>query len=45
MAKITELEVKQVVLEILSELGYKVTYGPDIAPDGSRHSKGSGLDF
>ena len=31
---IIESEVEQVVLDILSELGYKVLYGPDIAPDG-----------
>lgn len=33
---ITESEVEQVVLDILSELGYTVVHGPDIAPDGSR---------
>ena len=31
---ITESEVEQVALDILSELQYKVIYGPDIAPDG-----------
>ena len=29
---ITESEVEQVALDILSELKYKVIYGPDIAP-------------
>jgi len=33
---ITESEVEGVVLETLSELGYKVIYGPDIAPDGGK---------
>ena len=33
---ITESEVEEVVLDILSEIGYKVIYGPDIAPDGSK---------
>lgn len=31
---ITESEVEKVALEIISELGYKILYGPDIAPDG-----------
>jgi type I restriction enzyme R subunit len=31
---ITESEVETVALEILSELDYKILYGPDIAPDG-----------
>ena len=31
---IIESEVEQVVLDILSKLGYKIIYGPDIAPDG-----------
>jgi type I restriction enzyme R subunit len=30
----TESEVEKVALEIISELGYKSLYGPDIAPDG-----------
>lgn len=30
---IIESEVEQVALDILSELKYKVIYGPDIAPD------------
>ena len=29
---ITESEIEQAVLDILSELGYKIIYGPDIAP-------------
>jgi len=33
---ITESEIEDVVLDILSELGYKVLHGPDIAPDGVR---------
>lgn len=31
---ITESEVEQAALEILSELGFEHVYGPDIAPDG-----------
>jgi type I restriction enzyme R subunit len=31
---ITESELETAALEILSELGYKILYGPDIAPDG-----------
>ena len=31
---ITESEVETAALEILSELDYKILYGPDIAPDG-----------
>ena len=33
---ITESEVEEVVLDILSELGYKILYGPDIAPDSTK---------
>ena len=33
---ITESAVEQVVLDILAGLGYKVIYGPDIAPDGAK---------
>ncbi|MCH7605485.1 type I restriction endonuclease subunit R, partial [Patescibacteria group bacterium] len=33
---ITESEVEDVVLDILSELGYMVLYGPDLAPDESK---------
>ncbi|MFZ3383557.1 MAG: type I restriction endonuclease, partial [Candidatus Methanoperedens sp.] len=32
--KMTESEVETAALEIISELGYKILYGPDIAPDG-----------
>ena len=38
---ITESEVEQVALDILSELKYKVIYGPDIAPDGPRPERRS----
>lgn len=34
MTKFTESEVEEAALEILSELGYKIIHGPDIAPDG-----------
>lgn len=33
---ITESEVEQAVLDILHEIGYKIIYGPDISPDGSK---------
>lgn len=33
---ITESEVEQVALNILSELKYKIIYGPDIAPNGPK---------
>jgi type I restriction enzyme R subunit len=33
---IAESEVESVVLDILSELGYSIIYGPDIAPDGTK---------
>ncbi|MDD4910112.1 MAG: type I restriction endonuclease subunit R [Candidatus Omnitrophica bacterium] len=33
---LTESSVEEVALDILSNLGYKVLYGPDIAPDGER---------
>jgi len=33
---ITESQIEQVALDILSELGYKILYGPDIAPDGTK---------
>ncbi len=33
---ITESEIEQVVLDILHEIGYKIIYGPDISPDGSK---------
>jgi len=33
MAGVTEDDLEQWVLEILGELGWRHTYGPDIAPD------------
>lgn len=33
MTTITESEVEEATLDILSELGYKILHGPDIAPD------------
>ena len=41
---IIESEVEQVALDILSELKYKVVYGPDIAPDGERPERQSYAD-
>jgi type I restriction enzyme R subunit len=41
---IIELEIEQVALDILSELKYKVVYGPDIAPDGSNPERQSYSD-
>ena len=41
---ITESEVEQVALDILSELKYKVIYGPDIAPDGPKPERQSYAD-
>ncbi len=34
MTSFTESEVEEAALEILSELGYKILHGPEIAPDG-----------
>src|SRR3972149_2370547 len=31
---LTESNIEDVALEVLSELGYKILHGPDIAPDG-----------
>ncbi|MCX5704185.1 MAG: type I restriction endonuclease, partial [Candidatus Omnitrophica bacterium] len=42
--QITESSVEQVALDILSELKYKVIYGPDIAPDGLRPERRSYAD-
>ena len=42
---ITESEVEQVTLDILSELKYKVIYGPDIAPDGPHPERQSYSDI
>src|SRR3990167_7080088 len=41
---ITESSIEQVALDILSELKYKVIYGPDIAPDGFRPERHSYAD-
>jgi len=41
---ITESSVEQVALDILSELKYKVIYGPDIAPDGPHPERKSYAD-
>ena len=41
---ITESEVETAALEILSELGYKTLYGPDIAPDGTSPERQSYSD-
>lgn len=44
MKSIIESEVEQVALDILSELKYKVIYGPDIAPDGPKPERQSYAD-
>ena len=41
---IIESEVEQVALDILSELGYKIIYGPDLAPDGIKPERESYSD-
>ncbi len=41
---IVESEVEQVALDILSELNYKIIYGPDIAPDGPKPERQSYTD-
>jgi type I restriction enzyme R subunit len=41
---ITESEVEEVALELLKELGYKIVYGPDIAPDGPNPERKSYSD-
>lgn len=41
---ITESEVEQVALDILFELKYKVIYGPDIAPEGTKPERHSYAD-
>lgn len=41
---LTESETEQVALDLLSELGYEVKYGPDIAPDGTAPERGSYSD-
>ncbi len=42
---ITESEVEEAALEILSELGYKILHGPDIAPDGAAPERKSYSDI
>src|SRR3989338_5164358 len=44
MKILTESSIEQVALDILSELKYKVIYGPDIAPDGLRPERRSYAD-
>lgn len=41
---IIESDVEQVALDILAELGYKIIYGPDIAPDGEKPERQSYSD-
>jgi type I restriction enzyme R subunit len=41
---ITESEIETAALEILTELGYKILYGPDIAPDGTSPERKSYSD-
>ena len=41
---ITESEVEEVALGILSELGYASIYGPDISPDGTNSERNSYAD-
>jgi len=41
---ITESEVEEVALDLLKELGYKIVYGPDIAPDGPNPERKSYSD-
>lgn len=41
---ITESSIEQAALDILSELKYKVIYGPDIAPDGPHPERRSYAD-
>ncbi|NJD78880.1 MAG: hypothetical protein FIB08_17605 [Candidatus Methanoperedens sp.] len=41
---ITETDVEEAALEVLSELGYKILHGPDIAPDGTNPQKQSYSD-
>ena len=44
MKFIAEQQIEEAVLEILRELGYKVLYGPDIAPDGSKPERAKWSD-
>ncbi|HHT9126683.1 MAG TPA: type I restriction endonuclease subunit R [Candidatus Brocadiia bacterium] len=41
---ITESDIEQAALDILSELGYEVCYGPDITPDGTNPERWSYSD-
>ena len=41
---ITESEVEQLALDILSELGYQTIYAPDISPDGENSERQSYSD-
>ena len=42
-AILTESNIEDVALEILSELGYKILHGPEIAPDGINPQRKSWL--
>lgn len=44
MTSFTESEVEEAALEILSELGYKILHGPEIAPDGLHPERQSYTD-
>lgn len=41
---ITESEIEDVVLEILSEIGYKLIHGTEIAPDGEKQERNTYVD-
>ena len=42
---ISESEIEAAALEILSDLRYKILYGPDIAPDGINPQRKSYSDL
>lgn len=42
---ITESDIEQITLDILSELGYEIVYGPDIACDGIKPKRKSYSDI
>ena len=42
-AILTESNIEDVALEILSDLGYKILHGPDIEPDGINPQRKSWL--
>ena len=44
MASISESEIEQVYLEILTSLGYQIVNGPDIACDGLKPERKSYSD-